>query len=231
MTKKSLHFKMKSQIFGGGLLFLSNISLFSIGYSSWMVSAQSTLTDPIYVSVGDVVEELPNFNGGAFFVKGSEKGFGTFQENDSLLYQTTTFSCQIKIRPDLIKGQTEKIILGLAYEYRTTFDIKAFSNPNIIIPEYIQFKVNNSGNRKLFSGQKKVESNSIGNGKTRNILSYDVLAFDNDTPSLWSLCSEFQTGTSFVVLDVSIDFKFLNDSVVSSFSNIPFYFRTNLKEA
>lgn len=196
-----------------------------------MVSVQSKLIDPIYVSVGDVVEELPDFNDGAFFVKGSEKGFGTFQGKDSLSYQTTIFSCQLKIRPDLIKGQTGKIVVGLTYDYRTSFDIKVFSNPNIIIPEYIQFKVNNSGNRKLFSGQKEVESNSIGNGKTRNILSYDVLAFDNDAPSLWSLCSEFQTGTSFVVIDVSIDFKFLNDSVVSSFSDIPFYFRTNLKEA
>lgn len=84
MAGKSLFFKMKSEICGG-LLFLSNVSLISLGFSSLVVSVQTTLTEPIYVSVGDVAEEPPDFNGGAFFVKGSKKGFGAFQKN---LYQT-----------------------------------------------------------------------------------------------------------------------------------------------
>ena len=57
MTKKRLINRMKSKFLGGGLLFLSNISLISVGFSAWSISTVGSAE--AYITVG--VEELYDF--------------------------------------------------------------------------------------------------------------------------------------------------------------------------
>ena len=57
MIKKRLINRMKSKFLGGGLLFLSNISLISVGFSAWSISTVGSAEVQITVGVEDVVQE------------------------------------------------------------------------------------------------------------------------------------------------------------------------------
>lgn len=77
MKKKLSLKKFLSRRLAWGVLLLNNLFLISIGYSSWIVSAQYTLTSPIYVSVADIVKQAADFKGTASYVSGSESFFHT----------------------------------------------------------------------------------------------------------------------------------------------------------
>lgn len=57
MAKKRLINRLMSKFFGGGLLFLSNISLISVGFSAWSIGTVGSAE--AYISVG--VEDVYNF--------------------------------------------------------------------------------------------------------------------------------------------------------------------------
>lgn len=54
--KKNKLKKISSRICGGGLLFLSNISLISIGFSAWTIGGATNAEAEIKVSVDDVID-------------------------------------------------------------------------------------------------------------------------------------------------------------------------------
>lgn len=54
--KKNKLKRISSRICGGGLLFLSNISLISIGFSAWSISGAASAEAQIQVSAADVID-------------------------------------------------------------------------------------------------------------------------------------------------------------------------------
>lgn len=87
-----------------GILLLSNLFLISIGYSSWIISAQYTLTSPIYVSVADIVKQAADFKGTASYVSGSESFFSYYVLDGKKHLTTNAASINVEINPSKAKA-------------------------------------------------------------------------------------------------------------------------------
>ena len=56
MSKKTLIEKLKTEFLGGGLLFLCNLSLITVGFSAWAIEGVGIASLPVSVEVQDVVD-------------------------------------------------------------------------------------------------------------------------------------------------------------------------------
>ena len=104
MKKKLSLKKFLSRRLAWGVLLLNNLFLISIGYSSWIVSTQSTLTSPIYVSVADIVKQAADFKGTASYVSGSESFFSYYVLDGKKHLTTNAASINVEINPSKAKA-------------------------------------------------------------------------------------------------------------------------------
>ena len=219
-------------ILEGGLLFLSSLSLFSVGFANWNVGV-SGIDVNLVVEADTIAENKEDFKGTAYFVKGSEKCFDVFEYNGLTVYSRSTFSCQIKIRPDLLDAffpdTDKKFTIGLYYNYTTAADPKIFNNTKIALSDNAICNVENSISAVLLSKTKEISSYIQDNGTTDNYLKYTVSLTSKMGASLSSVSKPYQNSTEFVFINVDIPFE-IDKNMVSTFKNISFYFLTNLEE-
>lgn len=214
-------------------LTLSMVSLVSVGFSSWMLVGGATELGPIDVTVGNIQNGQEDLKGSAYFVKGSEKGFDTYSFDNSIGYSKTDFSCQLKIRPDLMNGlfgnSEKEVQIGLTYNYRTSFDKNLFANADIQIPDSICFSISNSSNRKLYSVRKEITSQQEANASTTHFLRYFTYLYSLDEPSLCDIASDFQKNNEYVYIDITIPFL-IKEGMENMFKDVTFNFITNMME-
>ena len=94
--KKNKLKRISSRICGGGLLFLSNISLISIGFSAWSISGAASAEAQIQVSVADINEFVSNDSSiNNTFFKIGNNGFiqdGMFCDKAYVIYNLAIFA-------------------------------------------------------------------------------------------------------------------------------------------
>lgn len=218
----------------GGLSLLISISLFCIGYSSWLTNP-SILKANITTSIGEIEEY--NFSTSCNYVIGSEKGFNYYVFENQRYYTSTTFSLRLRVNPNLVKklfsGSTIKINFGLKYSYLTDSNINLFQKDNGIIepPRYYKCILENSGNRVILSDSLVSSSNSFTNGNTIYTLKGDVVLYDENEPSLYSISKEYQKGDEYLFFDIIFEFIDINLSTNTIFPEINFNFITNVPGA
>ena len=214
------------------LLCLSFASLFCIGLSSWIIGDE-TASNEVLITTGSLDSKTLDTKGSAYFVRGSEEGFETFSFNETLKYSSTVFSCQIKVKPSLLKSTFDNsnvdISIGLTYDYRTSLNRNLFANNNILIPDTISFSVVNSNNRKINSLNRIISSEIKDGGITSYQLKYSVPLYSKEESSVYVICKDFESSSDFVYVNVSIPFV-INDNAISLFKDIKFNFLTNLEE-
>lgn len=214
------------------LLCLTFASLFCVGFSSWII-ANDVASNEVRISIGSFGNKTLDTKGSAYFVRGSEEGFETFSFNEAIKYSSTVFSCQIKVKPSLLKSTFDTsnvdISIGLTYDYRTSLNRNLFANNNILIPDTISFSVVNSNNRKINSLNRIVSSEEKNGGITSYRLMYSVPLYSKEESSVYEMCKEFESSFDFVFVNVFIPF-IINDNAISLFKDIKFNFLTNLEE-
>ena len=87
----------------------------------------------LVVEADTIAESKEDFKGTAYFVKGSEKCFDVFEYNGLTVYSRSTFSCQIKIRPDLLDAFFQILIKNSRLGFITTIRLRPIQRFLIIL--------------------------------------------------------------------------------------------------
>lgn len=101
MAKKSLISRMKSKFLGGGLLFLSNISLVSVGFSAWSIGTVGSAEAQITVGVDNVYDFI--YNDPSYGMKLFSLGNDGFIQ-DGMVLTSINVSYYFKINAVKFKG-------------------------------------------------------------------------------------------------------------------------------
>lgn len=230
MAKKSLFFKMKSKICGG-LLFLSNISLISLGFSSWVIGAenQQYTIGNVIASVGDVKENI-TIKQGVFYIFKSEYAFNyyTITSGADKRYVCTQprIGFQIKINPseltsaiNNLSSKPNQLFIDVALSYTTPndFDMFSSSNSNAVSPENLVFSLIDKPEYS-FESEELSSSYTSGEGENTGTISSRTVLYKEGDNSLLEFTKTFsiKSENEYTYFDVYYPFE-LKDSF--SFEN------------
>ena len=212
------------------LVFLTTLSIVSVGFSSWSISSTDSIGGNIEV---DNVTTF-DYKNTAYTIKYSEFGFDYYIYGETYFYTSSTMGYKIKIRPDLLetnfKGHVVSLNLGIGYEYDTSKDLLLFDDSNQYFdsPKHAKISVDNSVNRFIYSSDLYHSLESTGSWTTEYKLLGNVLLYSEDKPSLYSIAKDFQVSTNYVYL--TINFEFIVKEYPTNFETINFDFYSSLEE-
>lgn len=219
----------KLKLAGGGY-FLTILSMFCVGFSSWSINDSQKIG--LEVEVSDVMNF--DFSNSIFYVIGSEEGFDFYNFDNKRYYTDTTFSIKGKCRPDLLKEKYASIdvnvIFGLTYSYYTleNYDIFNSNNSLLEVPTNFKCQLEISENRFLYSNELSYYTTTSLN-QTSYTLEGSLLVYSDSEPCLYSLTKEYQSGTNYVYFEILFDFINLDLNNDTIFPQLTFNFITNLK--
>lgn len=212
------------------LLFLTTVSIVSVGFSSWSITVPETIQGNIEVdNVGYF-----DFKDSAYTIKRKEFGFDYYVFEDKYYYTSSSMGFKIKIRPDLLKsyysGNEIFINLGIGYEYQSDKELYLFTENNSFLsrPSSARVCVDNTANRFLYSSNLTYSTESVGTYTTSYTLMGNMLLYSDSNPSLYSIAKDFQNGTNYVYLTVYFDFVIKD--LPDNFYKIDFDFYSSFEE-
>lgn len=212
------------------LVFLTTISIVSVGFSSWSITTPKTIYGNIEV---DNVQYF-DFKDSAYTIKRKEFGFNYYVLEDRYYYTSSTMGFKIKIRPDLLKSYYEGneifINLGIGYQYETEKALCLFTDNNdyFVKPSKARVCVDGTANRFLYSEDLNYSTESVGNYTTSYSLIGNMILYSDSNPSLYSISKDFQKSTEYVYLTVYFDFEI--KKIPDNFYKISFDFYSSFEE-
>ena len=219
--------KLKMRIFS----IFTMISIFSIGFSTWSIAYDVKAYGQMKA---EQVEKF-DYKESAYTISNSEYGFDFFIFQGNFIYTSNSMGFKIKIRPDLLKsnfeGQDVSLNFGIGYEHNNLNVLEMFEENNMYlgIPKNAKISLDSSVNRFLYSND-LVYSRVY---KDQWTISYrlltNILLYSEDKPSLYSICKDFQSGTSYLYLTINFDFEI--KTLPDDFNEIKFIFFSGLEEA
>lgn len=220
------------------LLALSNLSLLTVGFSTWVtesVSASSRLQGP-NVTVGQV-KENKTIDKGIYYVFGSEYAFDYFAlVNDTKTDYVCTkprLGFQVKICPSeledaISQSSLNKLMIDINVSYQTEDDFDMFSpsNPNTNPPSAFVFSLNEQPEYTYFS-----ESIDTSYASGYGSLSAKVLLYEPDENDLLEFTKVFSlnSDSQFTFYDVYLPFELKDTFDYDAYQKLTFSYSVSLK--
>lgn len=235
MKKKLSLKKFLSRRLAWGVLLLNNLFLISIGYSSWIVSAQSTLTSPIYVSVADIVKQATDFKGTASYVSGSESFFSYYVLDGKKHLTTNAASINVEINPSKAKAVlSNNVVFSILLSCigRTAIvGSDLFANSSCIkAPVKVGFLYEQNGDC-FYSNDVELSKTDTGSGRSQYNITCKATLYDVYEASLCNYFSYYSNGAS-LSLKALFEFEIKDEeraiSILEQLSDVEFY--TDLPE-
>lgn len=228
---------------GGALLFLSNISLISLGFSSWMVSAESRkyTVGNINVAVGNVKENL-TISKGIFYIFKSEYAFKYFYKTDGT---TNEYVCteprlgfKVKINPTELSDEIQKLSpkpsqlyvdTRISYTTSADFDMVSGSNTNAIAPGHLVYSLVDRPEY-IFESENTACSYSHGSGDNTGSISARTLLYEDGENSLLEFTKNFSVKgqNEYTYFNVYLPFELKSGFSFEDYKNLTFDFSVSL---
>ena len=229
--------------FRGGLLLLSNISLASVGFSSWVTgsSGSSHASTIIVASIGNVKDDITIENY-IYYVFDSEYAFEYFSIVDGEDVRDICTSSRLGFRIKLCSSELEKAIaklspkpselwidINVSYETTDDFDMFSKNNANAVVPSGFVFSLEENPEY-VFASDELEASYSKGTDKNYGLIASRTLLFEEGENSLLEFTKTFSTksGTEYTFYNVYLPFELKDSFSFENYKKLSFSFSVSL---
>ena len=231
-----------SKNFGGGLLLLSNISLVSVGFSSWITGSVSALAN-IATSVGNVKDNI-TIEDNIYYVFDSEYAFEYFSIIDGENVQDVCTSTRLGFRIKLCASKLEKAISQLSpkpsqlwidanVSYETTEDFDMFSSDNVnaVVPSELVYSLEDNSEY-VFKSAGLQSSYTREADKNYGSISSKTLLYEEGENSLLEFTKTFsiKEAGEYTFYNVYLPFELKESFSFESYKALSFSFSVSLNQ-
>lgn len=235
--------KCFSKNFGGGLLLFSNISLVSVGFSSWVTGSlgASNASANVVTSVGNVKENI-TIEDNIYYVFDSEYAFEYFSIVDGEKVQDVCTSSRLGFRIKLCSSQLEKAInqlkpkpsqlwidINVSYETQNDFDMFSSDNTNVVVPSEFVFSLEDNPEY-TFKSNELQSSYSKRADKNYGLISSRTLLYEEGENSLLEFTKTFSIKgeDEYTFYNVYLPFELKDSFFFESYKTLSFTFSVSL---
>lgn len=202
MAKKRLINRLMSKFFGGGLLFLSNISLISVGFSAWSIGTVGSAEVQITVGVEGVVQEqIITIGNGKYNFSIGQDGLVIDQKISNTASMVMQFSIDnVKAASYIANDGTIKATVTLSESSNTTFLTYCGSKPS---SEASSITIGDNSSTSTTSIINLISFSTSNSSQTSVSLIYTIT--DKVTNSISEIASKFYSNLPSLAFSVTLE--------------------------